>query len=313
MVKKLLKHPRFKKLKALHNRFYTLGMYWTEYRESWLNNLSERKNGDRILDAGCGDAWVKREFNRFDTPVEYFGVDLAVGDENLNYKVSALSDLHQLPFKDNSFDKSISNSVLEHVESPSRVFSEMVRVVRPGGKIFLSVPFTFALHQHPFDYHRFTKYILKLYAVRNNLNVVKIWPMGGFFTVLRYISTNYTMRNLNDNIIWNFIFGVVNFFTNIIDKTIGGPIAYFLDLFDKNKHLTLGYFVVYEKKGEVSTTLPDDPFRCPICEDDNSILSESDNNLRCHKQNHCFPINNNVPDLTLKDSFNPRSNSINKD
>ena len=82
-----------------------------------------------MLDAGCGDAWIKSEFKRFNKPIDYYGIDLGIGDEDLEY--------------------------------PDKVFSEMARVVAPGGRIFLSVPQSFALHQRPYDYHRFTKYILE--------------------------------------------------------------------------------------------------------------------------------------------------------
>ncbi len=285
-------------------------MYWTEYREAWLNNISMRESGDRLLDAGCGNAWVKSEFSRYDTPVEYYGVDLAVGDEDLTYKVSALADLHHLPFKDNSFDKAISNSVLEHVESPARVFSEMVRVVRPGGRIYLSVPFSFALHQRPYDYHRFSKYILELYAVRNNLKIIELWPMGGFFTVLRYIFTNHTMKSFNDHKLWIGIFNVINFITKILDRTIIAPIIFLLDKLDRNKYLTLGYFAVYEKNGEELKDLPVDIFRCPICEDDSASLELNSNECVCTKCKHKFNVKQSVPDLTLANSFKPRSSKI---
>ncbi len=310
MIKSLLKYTFFKNLKKLHNKIYVLGMHWTEYRESWLTNLSGRENGDRILDAGCGNAWIKNEFARYDTPVEYYGVDLAVGDENLTYKVSALADLHYLPFKNDSFDKAISNSVLEHVENPARVFSEMVRVVRPGGQIYLSVPFSFALHQRPYDYHRFSKYILELYAVRNNLKIVSLWPMGGFFTVLRYIFTNHTMSSFNDHKLWLFVFGIVNYIIKFLDRTIIAPVIFLLDKLDRNKYLTLGYFVVYEKLGESKLQLPSDLFRCPICEDDKASLIFNETDCLCSSCEHRFKMKDSVPDLSLSDSFKPRSNMI---
>ena len=45
-----------------------------------------------------------------------------------------------LPFPDASFDLVTMDSVIEHVESPARSISEIARVLRPGGVVFLSWP-----------------------------------------------------------------------------------------------------------------------------------------------------------------------------
>ena len=44
----------------------------------------------------------------------------------------------QLPFRDEAFDIAYSSNVLEHVSDPWRMAEEMLRVVRPGGVVFIS-------------------------------------------------------------------------------------------------------------------------------------------------------------------------------
>jgi SAM-dependent methyltransferase len=44
----------------------------------------------------------------------------------------------KLPFADGAFDVSHSSNVLEHVTDPRAFFDEMLRVVRPGGTMFLA-------------------------------------------------------------------------------------------------------------------------------------------------------------------------------
>jgi ubiquinone/menaquinone biosynthesis C-methylase UbiE len=46
----------------------------------------------------------------------------------------------RLPFEDASFDGIVSSSVFEYLENPRLVFSECVRVLRPGGTLLMSVP-----------------------------------------------------------------------------------------------------------------------------------------------------------------------------
>ncbi len=61
-----------------------------------------------------------------------------------------------LPFEDNSFDSVISLNTLEHIYDAAAVLREMFRVVKPGGKVHVTVPFMFRIHGHPDDYFRAT-------------------------------------------------------------------------------------------------------------------------------------------------------------
>ena len=45
----------------------------------------------------------------------------------------------EIPFRDNKFDYVVCSGVIHHTPDPFRGFQELVRVLKPGGKIFLSV------------------------------------------------------------------------------------------------------------------------------------------------------------------------------
>ena len=70
--------------------------------------------------------------------------------------VDVVGDGHALPFADDLFDYVWCNAVLEHVRDPFRVAAEIRRVVRPGGLVFVQVPFLESVHGWPDDYFRFT-------------------------------------------------------------------------------------------------------------------------------------------------------------
>jgi SAM-dependent methyltransferase len=61
-----------------------------------------------------------------------------------------------LPFRDGSFDAAVCTEVLEHVADPRGVLHELARVVRPGGRVVVTVPFVFHYHEDPRDYRRYT-------------------------------------------------------------------------------------------------------------------------------------------------------------
>ena len=52
-------------------------------------------------------------------------------------EVLVVGDAHSLPFKSNVFDSIICQAVLEHVKNPKKVVDEMLRVLKPGGHVFL--------------------------------------------------------------------------------------------------------------------------------------------------------------------------------
>jgi len=96
--------------------------------------------GSRVLDVACGRAtnyvWLADR-------VQYFGCDISQkglsSAQRPNLRL-ACGDAEELPFADSSFDSILSTYALEHSTDPIQMLSEMVRVVRPGGKIVLLGP-----------------------------------------------------------------------------------------------------------------------------------------------------------------------------
>lgn len=68
-----------------------------------------------------------------------------------------LAALEKIPFRDESFDYVISNAVLEHVRDPFGAAREMTRVLKPGGEMFVHVPFLQPYHGYPHHHYNMTK------------------------------------------------------------------------------------------------------------------------------------------------------------
>lgn len=110
----------------------------------------DNATGLKTLDVGSASGRNKDYFPNSTT------VDI---DERANPDVVA--DAHQLPFENESFDCVVCKEVLEHVQKPDVVISEMKRVLKPGGKLVLSTRFLFPIHEAPHDYWRFTRFNLE--------------------------------------------------------------------------------------------------------------------------------------------------------
>jgi len=76
--------------------------------------------------------------------------------------VDVVGSVYELPFEDEAFDLVLCMVVMEHLEDPKKAIEEMKRVLKPGGRILVSVPFLFPIHDAPGDYWRFTKYGLQI-------------------------------------------------------------------------------------------------------------------------------------------------------
>jgi SAM-dependent methyltransferase len=71
--------------------------------------------------------------------------------------VDLVADIHDLHMvASDSVDFVASVSVLEHVRYPHKVMKEIFRIVKPGGIIYINVPFIFPFHADPDDFYRFS-------------------------------------------------------------------------------------------------------------------------------------------------------------
>ncbi len=70
--------------------------------------------------------------------------------------VSVQGDGHRLPFRDATLAGVLLRGVLEHVRSAETVRSEVERALRPGGFVYVEVPFLQPYHASPEDHRRFT-------------------------------------------------------------------------------------------------------------------------------------------------------------
>jgi len=69
-----------------------------------------------------------------------------------------VGDAHCLPFADNVFDAVLAINAFEHYREPDRVVSEILRVLKPGGKVFIHTAFLQPLHEPPWHFFNCTRF-----------------------------------------------------------------------------------------------------------------------------------------------------------
>ena len=165
--------------------------------------------GDVVLDAGCGEGrhsfeFVARGANVFSMDMDMESVRKAryvlyeikqnkPGYQNGSFQVHIGNALN-LPFKDETFDRIICSEVMEHVPDDDLACRELVRVLKKGGRIAITVPtFTSEFLYDIITYEYFTspgghirKYIpgnLVKIMRRNNLEIYDIGFRHAFHTI----------------------------------------------------------------------------------------------------------------------------------
>ena len=120
-----------------------------------------------LLDVGCGSTPYRALF----AVERYVGLDIDTPRTREQGAADYFYDGRVFPFDDASFDAVLCNQVLEHVFEPDAFITEIRRVLRPGGRVLLTVPFVWDEHEQPYDFARYTTFGLKALFERNGFHV----------------------------------------------------------------------------------------------------------------------------------------------
>lgn len=112
-----------------------------------------------LLDVGCGDMPYRSCLH---PDLAYTGIDVpqAAAFAMRGSDSVVPFDGVAIPFTDDRFDTVLCTEVLEHAAEPTALIAEIERVLKPGGTLLATVPFSARVHYAPYDFNRFTKYAL---------------------------------------------------------------------------------------------------------------------------------------------------------
>jgi SAM-dependent methyltransferase len=131
----------------------------------------------KLIDLGCGNVPLYEAYRDYTTD------NICVDWSNTQHKNKYLDfecDLtRNLPFRENEFNTIILADVLEHIPQPEHLWKEMGRILAADGKILLSVPFYYWLHEVPYDYYRYTEWALRRFAESEGFKILLLKAIGG--------------------------------------------------------------------------------------------------------------------------------------
>lgn len=195
-----------KRLKVIYRRlffFYHRQMFFPGWLGVFVNPFYFARAGlcnamtefapalsGRLLDVGCGSKPYRPLF-KVD---EYVGLDIDSETSRLRGVADYLYDGKAFPFEDASFDAVLCNQVLEHVFNPDEFLSEIRRVLKPGGKLLLTVPFVWDEHEQPYDFARYSTFGLRALFEKQGLRIVEHKKLGADTSILFQLANAYLFK-----------------------------------------------------------------------------------------------------------------------
>jgi SAM-dependent methyltransferase len=146
----------------------------------------------RLLDVGCGHKPYAPLLARFVD--EHVGVDHADSPHELT-AVDVIATAYDIPLEGGSFDTVLMTEVLEHLERPGDALAETMRLLRPGGKLILTTPFIWPLHEEPRDFYRYTPHGLRHLLSTAGFVDVEVTPLAGQWSTLALLSGHALRRS----------------------------------------------------------------------------------------------------------------------
>lgn len=190
---------------------------------------SLKENDKSIINIGSGSKIINKKVINLDG-YPYEGVLIVALGENL-------------PFIDNSIDAIICDYVLEHVKNPKVIVDEICRVLKPGGLVYVGLPFIISYHSAPGDYFRWTKNGIQ--ELLKNFQEIELKSAYGPTSAMTNILGEWLSIILSFNIkllyqIWNIIFMIILSPLKVFDFFIGN--------YQSAENITYGFYFIGKKK-----------------------------------------------------------------
>jgi len=205
---------------------------------------AEETEGKLILDAGAGPCPYKKLFNK--------SIYESTDYNNHNNIHTFQSSLEEIPIEDARYDAILCSEVLEHVKSPQKAVAEFNRILKPTGKLYITVPLQARFHSAPYHYFNFTESGLRLILEEEGFQNIKIKPNGGMF---HFIANNinvlpqelFLQQLRRKKIFLSLLILPVVLLVHVASVFLN-PILYVLDCVDKDMYITTGYTCSCNKK-----------------------------------------------------------------
>jgi len=170
--------------------------YWVRSRIKDALRRNAHLARGRLLDIGCGNKPYQYLFSS--SISQYVGIEYSPESGYRGNLADICGDAARLPFLSESFDSVLCTEVMEHLADPERAIGEISRVLRPSGKVFITAPFFYPVHDER-DFFRYSPTGISELLERNGFHVDLVEPLSGGSLTLAILLNLYWF---NAGFIW---------------------------------------------------------------------------------------------------------------
>ncbi|WP_162250327.1 class I SAM-dependent methyltransferase [Pseudoxanthomonas sp. Root630] len=125
-----------------------------------------------VLDVGCASRWAEQALPPSCT---YIGIDYpSTGTTLYEARPTVFANAERLPFGDETADTVLLSEVLEHLRNPQSALQEIRRVLKPDGRVLITLPFLYPIHDAPYDFQRYTSFGLQREVEAAGMRVIGV-------------------------------------------------------------------------------------------------------------------------------------------
>lgn len=194
-------------MKKYYERYWENQEELEDFHYKWpaVKKFIPKDKAIKLLDFGCGKGAFISEILKINPKLKITGADISnTAIKSLRKKINYLKfvlikENRKLPFKKGEFDFITALDVIEHVYDTEEILKELRRILKPGGKILISVPYHgliknliisllfFEINFDPFGPHIrfFTKKSLVKCLEKTGLKPLETGYFGRFYPLSR--------------------------------------------------------------------------------------------------------------------------------
>jgi SAM-dependent methyltransferase len=134
--------------------------------------------GGRALDVGCGGQPFRRVIESVGMSYTSLDTQQQAGVRT-DYLCAIDAQLPEMLAREPRFDLVLCTEVLEHVADWSNAWRNLSSLLAPGGKLIVTCPFFYPLHEEPYDFWRPTEHAIRSFAIAHGLRLIDYRRLGG--------------------------------------------------------------------------------------------------------------------------------------
>jgi SAM-dependent methyltransferase len=158
-----------------------------------ISQLESLPAGAKLLDAGAGSQryrphcahleYFAQDFGKYQTDVTESFTDGAGGPDGYRYgKIDYVGDIWSIDERDGTFDAILCTEVFEHIPYPIESLREFARLLKPGGRLILTVPSNCLRHMDPYYFYSgFSDRFLRATLEGNAFDVASLAAVGDYY------------------------------------------------------------------------------------------------------------------------------------